>query len=93
MIVVCLLFLVLSLVGTAIDLCIKVFQWIMEKPEEISGTESDNMDSAEEDTPLTTQFMAMPSNMKNANKKLTFFHPLRNLWNSLLLFPLSETLR
>ena len=54
MIVVCLLFLVLCLVGTAVDIGIKIFQSLMEKPEflqRFSQTESDSSDSGEEDTP------------------------------------------
>ena len=73
MIVVCLLLLLLSFVGTAIDLGIKTFQWLMEKPEFLqtfSGTESDSSDS---NTPLPTQSMAAQSNMKKVNKKFDIF--------------------
>ena len=76
MIVVCLMFLVLCLVGTAVDIGIKIFQSLMEKPEflqRFSQTESDSSDSGEEDTPLPTQSMATLPSKKHINKKFDIF--------------------
>ena len=76
MIVVCLMFLVLCLVGTAVDIGIKIFQSLMEKPEFLqrsSQTESDSSDSGEENTPLPTQSMATLPSTKHIHKKVDIF--------------------
>ena len=76
MLVVCLLFLVFSLVGTAVDVGINIFQSLMENPEflqRFSQTESDSSDSGEEDTPLPTQSMTTLPSTKHINKKIDIF--------------------
>ena len=68
MMVVCLLFLSLSLVGTAVDLSMVIFNWLMEKPEfsqRFSQTGSDSGNSAAEGTPISTQAPATSSSGKN----------------------------
>ena len=68
MMVVCLLFLLLSLVGTAVDLSIMIFHWLMEKPEfsqRFSQTGSDCGDSAAGGTPISTQATATSPSEKN----------------------------
>ena len=85
MVIICVLFLLLSLVGTAVDLSIMIFQWLMEKPE-FSQTGSD---SAEENTPLSSQSTATsPNKKKNVDifssfekhlKFITAFSIIKNL--------------
>ena len=73
MIAVCVLFLVLSLMGTAIDLGIKIIQWLMEKPEFsqiFSQTEFDSSGSSEQDNLLPTQSMVTSPNTEKFNKKV-----------------------
>ena len=81
MLIVCLLFLLLSLVGTAVDLSIMIFQWLMEKPEisqRFFRTESDTGDSVAENTPLSTQSMATsPSMRKYFDIFASFEKPLK----------------
>ena len=89
MIIVCLLFLLFSLVGTAVDLSIMIFQWLMEKPEfsqRFSRTGSDSGDSAAENTPLSTQSMATSPKMRKHSssfekslKFITAFSIIKNL--------------
>ena len=64
MMVVCLLFLLLSLVGTAVDLSIMIFQWLMEKPEFSQRFSRTGSNSTEENTPLSTQSTATWLNKK-----------------------------
>ena len=64
MVIVCLLFLFLSLVGTAVDLSIIIFQWLMEKPEFSQRFSQTGSDNAEENIPLSTQSTATSPNKK-----------------------------
>ena len=90
MIIVCLLFLVLSLVGTAVDIGIKIFQSLMEKSDFCKDFPKLSQ------TAVTVVKKTLPSPHNPwppcqvqgiSTKKLTFLYPLRNRWNSSLLFP------
>ena len=76
MVIVCLLFLLLSFVGSAIDLSIMIFRWLMETAEisqRFSRTGSDSGDSVAEDTPLSTQANTLLPSTKNVNKMFSSF--------------------
>ena len=89
MVIVCMLFLLLSLVGTAVDLSIMIFQWLMEKPEFSQRCSRTGSDSAEENTPLSSQSTATsPNKKKNVDifssfekhlKFITAFSIIKNL--------------
>ena len=95
MIVVCLLFLVLSLVGTAVDIGIKTFRRIMEKPEfsrRFGRTESASSDDSEEETPLLTQSTATPPSTENINKKVDIFASFEKPLEFILAFSIIKNL-
>ena len=88
MMVVCLLLLLLSLVGTAVDLSIMIFHWLMEKPEFSQiffQTGSDSGDSTAGGTPISTQATATKNRfdinapLEKHLKFITVFSIIRNL--------------
>ena len=95
MIAVCVLFLVLSLMGTAIDLGVKVVQWLMEKPEfskMFSQTESDSSGSSEQDNLLPTQSMVTPPNTGTCNKKVDNFESFEKPLEFIITFSIIKNL-
>ena len=92
MMVVCLLFLLLSLVGTAVDLSIVIFHWLMEKPEfsqRCFQTGSDSGDSAAEGTPISTQVTATSPSGKN---KFGIYAPLEKHLKFITAFSIIKNL-
>ena len=92
MMVVCLLFLLLSLVGTAVDLSIMIFHWLMEKPEfsqRFSQTGSDCGDSAAEGTPISTQAPVTSSSGRN---KFDIYAPLEKHLKLITAFSIIKNL-
>ena len=95
MIAVCVLFLVLSLVGTAIDLGAKIIQWLLEKPEfsqMFSQTESDSSGSSEQENLLPTQSMVTSPSTEIFNKKVDNFESFKKPLEFIITFSIIKNI-